>query len=185
MIEHIFTAAFAFVVTNLDDLVLGAFFFSGAKNRKQKAMLVLGKYAGMGILLIFSLLGAWGMGIFPGSWQRLLGFVPIFLALRAWLERKKEPSCEKTDFRGGGLEIMLLTLSCGGDNLGVYIPLLLGKSPAETGVMALTFMAMTGLFCFLSLLLLKIPGIRKTLETYQGILTPLVYLILGIYVLIG
>ena len=186
MIESIWTAASAFVVSNLDDLFLNTLFFAGAKSRKQKGKLLLGKYAGMGLLMLISLLGAKGMGNFPEEWQRLLGMVPVALAVRQWIRRKKDVSSEKKEVKGcGGIEIMLTTLSGGGDFVGVYVPLLLGKSAAQTASVVLVVLLMTGLFCILGRLLLKVRGFQKTLETYQGYLIPLIYLILGVSVLFG
>ena len=76
--SELFTAIVVFVSTNIDDLFLLAAFFADPRVRYRS--IVIGQYAGIGVLVVFSALVALLALAFPEGWVALLGIVPLYLA---------------------------------------------------------------------------------------------------------
>ena len=81
MMEVLAAAAAAFVSTNLDDIFILMLLFAQAEKRAAKGRIVAGQYLGLGALTAGSMLCALGLGRIPQIWLRLLGLVPMALAL--------------------------------------------------------------------------------------------------------
>lgn len=182
MTESLGTAAAAFVGTNLDDIFMLMLFFARCTVRRQKMHVVLGQYLGIGTLVLVSLLASAGLRVVPQEYLRLLGLLPIFLGIRAWMQRGGDGA----DVSGGNAwNVALVTIANGGDNLGVYIPLFTGFSAVQTVVCVTVFAGMTALWCFLGAKLAELPGLRRFLENYRSAIVPLVLTALGVYILLG
>lgn len=173
-------AAAAFIGTNLDDILVLMLLFAGAGTRVGRLKITLGQYLGLGVLTAVSMLCGLGLAKVPEQWLRLLGLVPIFLALRAWRGRDGE---EATQSACGVLSTAALTIANGGDNLGVYIPLFAGFSTGELAVTAAVFALLCGLWCLLGARLSAVPAVAQAITRHKGWLVPLVLLLLGLSIL--
>ena len=98
------TLVLAFAGTNIDDLFIDTFFFAQAETKKQIQAIVLGKYLGIGALVLFSVLGAYMLQEIPEGYIRFLGLVPMALGIREWMENRNEKEINE-DAEGAGTEV--------------------------------------------------------------------------------
>ncbi|MBU5483855.1 cadmium resistance transporter [Clostridium sp. MSJ-11] len=90
MISTLITAFVAFVSTNIDDIFILMLFFSQINNAMKIRHIVIGQYLGVGALITISIIGALGVSIIPYEYVGLLGLVPIYLGIKAYVDYKKE-----------------------------------------------------------------------------------------------
>lgn len=187
MIYTIVTAFMAFVATNIDDLFINMLLFMGSRDKKQGVAITTGKLMGTALLLALSLAGASGLQLIAGEHLWLLGFIPIALGIKELVFLKKgDNPADSQDIVSGHspVNIMLVTLASGADNIGVYIPLLAGCNRWQTAVTAAMFFAMTCLWCTLGKKLAHLPALKTTIEKYRPLLVPVVYIALGLYIIL-
>ena len=203
MLEVIISAIMSFIGTNIDDLFVDTIFFAGASGKKQDRSIVIGKYLGIGALVLVSLLGAFGLRLLPGKYIGLLGLVPMGLGIKAAIEYFKErKSVQEECFAGGNdtnkadeaphlqkhrsllWSVALVTIANGADNIGVYIPLFAGFRTAELLCALVVFAMSTGLWCLLADRLSRLPVIQNIIHRYKHILIPIVLIGLGLYILV-
>jgi cadmium resistance transport/sequestration family protein len=186
MIETLIIGITSFVGTNIDDLFLNALFFANAKTRREKCQVVLGKYVGMAALVAVSLLGAWGLQVLPAKVVRLAGLIPIMLGVKELAGNAKSGKTtgntkEKIDkkFRNTAL----ITIASGADNIGVYMPLFAGFDVWQMWIVLVVFFIMAGAWCYVGNLFTKLSGIQQFLDKHKGVLVPIVYIAIGVYIL--
>ena len=174
----------AFVSTNMDDLFINMLFFAQHNTKASVRSIVAGKYLGMGALTLISLLGAYGLQMLPGKWLSLLGLFPLALGVREMIRRSvPEDEMQPNDSRSLCLSMALITIANGADNIGVYLPLFAGFNPWQMGAAIAVFALMTGFWCLLSKRLTGMPVLQKLLAKYKPVLIPVVYILLGFYIL--
>jgi cadmium resistance protein CadD (predicted permease) len=114
----------SFTSTNIDDILVLMLFFSQVNSNVKKHNIVIGQYLGIGALTIISIIGALGVSIIPQKYVGLLGLVPIYLGIKAYVDHKKE-SIEDENFINASIATVCgVTIANGGDNIGIYIPFL-------------------------------------------------------------
>ena len=168
-----------FATTNLDDILLLSAFFADRALRVRNV--VIGQFAGIGVLTAASALAALLALAIPEGWIGLLGLAPCWLGIQRlhglWRSRQRGQS-EKTDdvlemeararqsTHAQWVAVAFVTMANGGDNLGVYIPLF-SRQLSWVPVYALVFAAMTAMWCALGYWLVHHPifgariGIRE------------------------
>lgn len=187
MLKTVLLSAMSYVGTNIDDILVDTLFFAATNSPKDTRRIVIGKYLGVGLLVVLSLLGAFGLQLLPERYLGLLGLVPLAMGIKAIADllRGDGEEAENTHIRGNlTLTVMLVTLANGGDNLGVYIPLFAGFSVGEAAVMLATFFCMVAAFCFLGKKIAELPPLRRFLTKHRKAVVPVVYLALGAYILL-
>ncbi|EKK20090.1 integral membrane protein [Fructilactobacillus florum 8D] len=165
-----------FVAVNLDFFVMLIFLL----HRQSLATVLIGYWLGLMTLLIISfvvgkVLSTW----LPEYLLGLLGFLPIYLALKP--DEPDQPSLEKA---APVLAVMLTYWSvCAGCNLAIFVPVLIGMSLPG-------FLATIGYFSILLViivLLLKLIEqqniIQSGLQRYGNVLMRVCYFTIGCYVL--
>lgn len=196
MVQTIITALAVFISTSIDYAVILTIIFSQARTRKSIGHVVGGMYLGTAFLVIVSLLAALVLHIIPNERViGLLGLVPLILGIRAAIKRGNEAEDEEKE-ESDILErlesrkatrlfwtIALITVASGGDNLGVYIPYFVTMTGSELAIMVVVFILATAGLCVLGYRLAKIPFVANTLEKYERIIVPIVYIALGIYIM--
>lgn len=190
MIETILLSAAAFAGTNMDDLVLNVLFFSRTDDRKARMQVTAGKYMGMGVLVLISLLGAWGFGQLPQKWLAAMGLVPMALGVRelidAFCKKANGTDPEKNvPMRHPALDAAFVTVANGADNIGVYVPLFASFVPWQLALSAVVFALLTGLWCWVGKIIAHVPALETALKKRRKIIVPAVYLTLGLYILLG
>ena len=187
------SAAGAFAVTNVDELVLLALFFGQAGSRRDRVIaVVVGQYLGLGIILGVSVLGAAGAGLLPGKVIAYLGLLPLFLGLAAawslWRgrhTREQEPEGGVRDAQAPTVwRVTALTVANSGDNVGVYIPLLAAAGAAGTAVYVVVFLVGTALWCAAGRYFATRPRIAEALARWGHLAMPVVLIATGVGILL-
>ena len=165
--------------------------FAQLSQNKQKWHIYAGQYLGTGLLVGASLVAAYVVNFVPEAWMvGLLGLIPIYLGIRFAIvgegEEEEEEIIERFEQSKANQlfwTVTLLTIASGGDNLGIYIPYFASLDWAQTLVALLVFAIGVIIFCELSRGLSSIPLISETIEKYKQIIVPLVFILLGLYIM--
>lgn len=191
LLQSIFSAIAVYISTSIDYLFILLIIFSQSHTKKGLRQIFLGQYLGTGILVAVSLFAAYVLNFIPQDWIiGLLGLIPIFLGIRVALvgeEEEEEEVVEKLESRGTNRffwTVALITIASGGDNLGIYIPYFASLSFSEIVTALIVFAISVAVLCYISYKLAKISFVSETLEKYERILVPIVFIGLGIYILI-
>jgi cadmium resistance transport/sequestration family protein len=190
------TGAIAFVATNIDDLFVLMLFFAQVDSSFKKSQIYLGQYLGFAGIVVCSLLGFFGGLVIAQEWIGLLGFLPIFLGLRAFLAPQADeiqnaalPNHGVTRFllqffKPKTLSVAIVTFANGGDNIATYIPLFASIDIQRLAVVLTVFFSLVAVWCAIANRLANHPAIAPVLEEYNRILVPIILIGLGIYILI-
>jgi cadmium resistance protein CadD (predicted permease) len=178
-----------FAVTNVDDIVLLALFFSqGAGHRGSTVRIVLGQYLGFAAILAVSIAAALGATLLPESVIPYLGLLPLALGLKAaWTAWRGGDDDGGEPARPGGpraLEVAAVTFANGGDNLGVYVPVFATSGPGGMSVYAAVFLVLVAVWCLAGRFFATRPVVAKALSRWGHVLLPLVLIGIGLVILI-
>lgn len=191
MTQTILSAIAVYISTSIDYLFILMIIFSQSYTRKGLFQIYGGQYIGTGILVVVSLFAAYVLNFIPQDWLiGLLGLIPIFLGVRIALLGESEEEgkvVEKLEQRGSTRLlwiVTLLTIASGGDNLGIYIPYFTSLSFSEILVILIIFFISTFLLCQISYKLVKISFVSETIEKYERIIVPVVFIGLGLYIML-
>jgi cadmium resistance protein CadD (predicted permease) len=178
-------AVVAFVSTNIDDLVLLIGFFANPAYRP--AHVVAGQFAGISGLIGLSLVGSLLALVIPTAYIGLIGFLPIAIGLRQLWRGGTDGSDDVIDHAKRASRIgtvMLVTLSNGGDNLSLYVPLFSIHTVGEIALFVALFLVMTALWCCAGYALVKNPLVSAPLQRWGHLALPYVMIALGAYILV-
>ncbi len=188
MIPVILTSILSFISTNIDDIFMLMLFFAQCHTLRAKIKVAVGQYIGIGVLIALSLLGAYGLQLLPQQYIGLLGLLPLALGAKAIIGNSPDEDSQETEgtttSAPGLLQVALVTIAGGGDNIGVYIPLFAGFRTAELIYALVVFGLSTGLWCLLADRLSRLPVIQNVIQRYKRILIPTVLIGLGMFILI-
>lgn len=190
--QTIISAIGVYISTSIDYLIILIILFAQLSQNKQKWHIYAGQYLGTGLLVGASLVAAYVVNFVPEAWMvGLLGLIPIYLGIRFAIvgdgeEEEEEEIIERLEQRKANQlfwTVTLLTIASGGDNLGIYIPYFASLDWSQTLVALLVFAIGIIIFCELSRVLSSIPLISETIEKYKRIIVPLVFILLGLYIM--
>ena len=180
MISTAIISAVAFIATNIDDIFMLTLLFSAGNMRKMN--IYIGHFLGIMIISIISCLGAYGLTALFEKYVFLLGLVPIFLGIKAIFDRDDG---EKSVISGGVLSVILLTVSSGGDNVGVYIPIFARMDAVHFITALVIFGTMSVMWCFIAQRLSALPALKHFIEKYKRVIVPVIFILLGIFIIFG
>lgn len=191
MLQSIFTAIAVYISTSIDYLFILLIIFSQSYTKKGVRQIYWGQYLGTGILVAVSLFAAYVLNFIPQDWViGLLGLIPIYLGVRVALvgeeEEEEDEVVEKLETRDTSRlfwTVALITIASGGDNLGIYIPYFTALSALEIVVALVVFAISIALLCYISYRLAKVSFVSETLEKYERIIVPVVFIGLGLYIM--
>ncbi len=181
-IGHIGLAAIAFALTNIDDLLILSFYF--ANDSVSKKSVVLGQYVGVFSLVIISLSGfVIGKFIDP-HWLRFLGFIPVVMGIKQLIALARSKEGDDTEIKSGKdfWSVALVTMANGGDNIGVYTPLLAKLNFDFLIVYLIVFAIMIAIWCVFAFYLVKHPTVKNTFKKYGHIALPVFLILLGLWI---
>lgn len=190
--QTIISAIGVYISTSIDYLIILIILFAQLSQNKQKWHIYAGQYLGTGLLVGASLVAAYVVNFAPEAWMvGLLGLIPIYLGIRFAIvgegeEEEEEEIIERLEQSKDNQlfwTVTLLTIASGGDNLGIYIPYFASLDWSQTLVALLVFAIGIIIFCELSRVLSSIPLISETIEKYERIIVPLVFIPLGLYIM--
>lgn len=192
LLQTVLSAILVFISTSIDYLFILLFIFSNSHFKSAISQVYIGQYLGTGVLVGFSILAAYVLNFIPqSSIVGLLGFIPIILGVRFVFSTEEELEEKEIDekLRRGNTKqliwaVTLLTIASGGDNLGIYIPYFTTLTWPELFLVLTIFIILIWVLCTLSLYLSKIPLIEKTIDKYERIIVPIVFIGLGIFILV-
>ncbi|MBW8142738.1 CadD family cadmium resistance transporter [Streptococcus pseudopneumoniae] len=190
--QTIISAIGVYISTSIDYLIILIILFAQLSQNKQKWHIYTGQYLGTGLLVGASLVAAYVVNFVPEEWMvGLLGLIPIYLGIRFAIvgedaEEEEEEIIERLEQSKANQlfwTVTLLTIASGGDNLGIYIPYFASLDWSQTLVALLVFVIGIIIFCEISRVLSSIPLIFETIEKYERIIVPLVFILLGLYIM--
>lgn len=190
--QTIISAIGVYISTSIDYLIILIILFAQLSKNKQKWHIYAGQYLGTGLLVGASLVAAYVVNFVPEAWMvGLLGLIPIYLGIRFAIvgegeEEEEEEIIERLEQSKANQlfwTVTLLTIASGGDNLGIYIPYFASLDRSQTLVALLVFVIGIIIFCEISRVLSSIPLIFETIEKYERIIVPLVFILLGLYIM--
>ncbi|WP_368974141.1 CadD family cadmium resistance transporter [Caldifermentibacillus hisashii] len=190
MLTTIVSAIVSYIATSIDYIVILVVLFAQVKNRKGGVRdIVLGQYLGFTVLIIISLLASFGIAFIPQQWIGLLGLIPIFIGLKVLFEKDEgdeedEEILESTNrFSNFILSVTVIMLAAGGDNIGVYIPYFTVLNTIELIVTIVIYYIAAAVLLYLCQRVSAVKGISETVEKYEKIIVPIVFLALGIMIM--
>jgi cadmium resistance transport/sequestration family protein len=209
VISAIVSGVFAFVATNIDDIVMLTLFFAQANNPAQPSSLrpwqiVVGQYLGFLVLIIAAIPGFVGGMLIPDPWIGLLGFLPIAIGIQQLIRPESDEaeiqlvsdvtnSAHKNSLRAKlaqllhpqTLQIAAVTIANGGDNIATYVPLFAASNLPSLLVILIIFGLMIAVWCAVANYLSQHSTVAPLLTRYSHWIVPIVLIGLGIYILIA
>ncbi len=187
MLATLAVSAIAFASTNVDDIfVLLGFFADPAFRTRQ---VVIGQYLGIGTLVAVSLVCALIARVIPPAYIGLLGLLPIGIGVKKLWEARRgtEDDAEESHPAAGAhkiLAVAAVTIANGGDNIGVYVPMLATRPLDERLVILAVFAVMTGLWCLVAHSLVNHRALGAPIRRYGHLLLPWVLIGVGLSILL-
>ncbi len=190
----------SFVSTNIDDIFLLIVFFSNVL-RYPSYQVVIGQYVGIGLLvtisIIFSLVSLVILSFLVG----LMGFVPIVIGIKKLIEKHNKEKLMRIDSNANSFKnknqnksstsllsfvsVAAVTVSNGGDNLGIYTPLFAVYNSIDQLIIFIAiFMIMTALWCSIGFYLVNHSFLANRIQYIGHIVLPFVLIGLGLYIII-
>jgi cadmium resistance protein CadD (predicted permease) len=188
MVAVVPAAALLFAGTNVDDMVvLGLLNVSRRTGGRPAAWQIwVGQYTGVAILVVVSLLGAWGLRLVPYRWVWLLGLVPLGLGLCRLIGavRARGLSTERAPVVPGGLTAVIgLTIANGADNLAAYVPAFRAIDGAALAVTLAVFAVGVAVWCAIGSWLVPHPRVTAAADRWGHWIVPAVFIALGGYLI--
>jgi cadmium resistance protein CadD (predicted permease) len=179
----------AFGATDIDDLFLLMMFFSSRIYPARQV--VIGQHLGIGALVSVSIIGSIIALVIPTYIIGLLGIIPIAIGIKELVDRKRDESISMQTVKRKNrsnlafLTVASVTISNGGDNIGVYVPLFSKYSTVgQITMVAAIFIAMTAVWCIIAYYLVNHPLLASRVRRIGSIIMPFALIGLGMYILI-
>ena len=166
----------AFVSTNIDDLFLLVGFFSD--RAFPRGLVFAGQILGMATIVAISLTAAWAALAISPARTGLLGLAPIVIGIGKLLRLGKADDEQQTA-AVGVLQVATVTIVNGGDNIAAYTPIFATQGSRELSATIAIFGALTLLWCFAALGLVRHTALGKPLRRYGHVLLPFILIGLG------
>jgi cadmium resistance protein CadD (predicted permease) len=178
-----------FASTNVDDVFVLVGFFSDKRFRTRDT--VLGQYVGITTLFSAGVAASLLSLVIPRAYIGLLGVIPILIGGKKLFELYQQRGrTEETpghhfgaDRKGRVATVALVTLANGGDNIGIYTPSFAIRSAHEIIVIAVVFVVMTALWCFVAHAIVNHPKLGSPIRRYGHRVTLFVLVGLGVLIL--
>jgi cadmium resistance transport/sequestration family protein len=187
MLQNIVTSFLAFASTNIDDLFILMLLYGS--HQYKPSHIITGQYLGISTLVIIALAASFIGAFIDTRYIGLLGLFPVYLGLKQVYElitKQAEESGDQVNLPGKGSDIIAiatLTIANGGDNIGIYVPLLTTLSYIEKIGLVVVFIIMVFVWCQAAKYLAAHPLMAKTLNKYAHVIMPIVLLLLGILII--
>jgi cadmium resistance protein CadD (predicted permease) len=166
----------AFISTNVDDLLLLVGFFSDQSFSRSR--IFVGQILGMAVIVAISLAGASAALVISPQRVGLLGVAPIVIGIRKLLQLRKTEE-EEQPTAAGILQVAAVTIVNGGDNIAAYTPIFATQGAREMTATVAIFAALTVLWCFAALWLVRHTAWGKPLRRYGHLVLPFILIGLG------
>ena len=170
----------AFVSTNIDDLFLLVGFFSDRSFAR--GHIFAGQIFGMAAIVAISLAAASVALAISAAHVGLLGLAPILIGIGKLLRVAKVDEDEQPA-AVGVLQVATVTIVNGGDNIAAYTPIFATQGSREMSATIAIFAALTLVWCFAALGLVRHTALGKPLRRYGHVILPFILIGLGLLIL--
>jgi cadmium resistance protein CadD (predicted permease) len=175
-----------FASTNIDDVFVLLSFFANRTFRARQ--IVVGQYLGIGVLVFGSILASLISLALAPAHVGLLGMLPVAMGLKKlfdlqWARRNDRIGSHGNAGLGNVLSVAGVTISNGGDNIGVYTPVFATRSVPEIVLIVLVFAALVAVWLVFSHWLVTHPALGAPIRLYGHIAAPLILIALGLFIL--
>lgn len=188
-----------FAVTNIDHLMLLTLWFVHGHQRPGTTLRICaGQYLGFSAILaatvILNLISGF---VIPEAQLHLLGLIPLILGVKAGigeiLERRESNDSRDAQSAESKLEgkpvsvgaVALVTIANGGDEIGVYLPVLALSAWWQVAMFCAVFLVLAGALLALAWFITGRLGLAEVLERFEAVLFPSVLILLGVLILAG
>ena len=190
-----------FVSTNIDDIFLLIIFFSNVL-RYPSYQIVIGQYVGISLLVTISIIFSLVSLVIPSFLVGLMDFVPIIIGIKKLIEKHNKEKLIRIDSTNTNsfkninqnksstsllsfVSVAAVTISNGGDNLGIYTPLFAVYNSIDNIIIFVAiFMIMTALWCSIGFYLVNHSFLANRIQRIGHIILPFVLIGLGLYIII-
>ena len=185
--------------TNIDDIFLLIVFFSNVL-RYPPYQVIIGQYVGIGLLVTISMIFSLVSFVIPSFLIGLMGFVPIVIGIKKLLEKHNKEKLMRIDSNSNSFKnknqnkstsllsfvsVAAVTVSNGGDNLGIYTPIFAVYNSIDQLIIFIAiFMIMTALWCSIGFYLVNHSFLANRIQYIGHIVLPFVLIGLGLYIII-
>ncbi|MCT4396843.1 cadmium resistance transporter [Periweissella beninensis] len=139
----------------------------------------------LGMIIVFSISAFAGQIIqsFIPEWSiGLLGLIPIYMGFKG--EDDDENNNDQHKSNKGVMAVLLIYLvSCGADNIAVYVPVLATMTVTSILITVLYFIILTAISLTLAYSFGQIPIIKNLFERFGEPLSRIIYILIGIFVM--
>lgn len=178
LLVTIVTAVAAFAGTMVDNFVaFAAQLAVTAPARHRRA--IVGQATGIAALVLIALVVGDVLSGVPRSATALFALAPWWLAAHAWRHRVDPP--HRAPARGG-VATFAVTIALGGDNLGVWIPLLRLDGTVRDLVAVAVFALCEALFLAVVSAIARHPRVITLGARWASLALPIVYVALGVLI---
>jgi cadmium resistance protein CadD (predicted permease) len=198
-------AILAFIATNLDNIIILQLFLSQANSGIKRRHVIVGQYISFIIIILVSLPGYFGSLVLKPTWIGVLGLLPIMMGIKQ-LFGDRDRSHQSLDaaklnitptgsrqaflafFRSiispQTYKVAAIILANSVDSFGVYLPLFASTNLASLIAILIILLLLTGVLCWLALLLNSHPKIAQISNDYGAQLVPFLLIGLGLFILL-
>lgn len=180
----------AFISTNIDYLLILIIIFAKYKNKHDDKLIFIGELLGSGTLIVVSLIVAFWLKMIPEEWiLGFLGIIPIVMGIKMYFGDENEGNEVREKLgkpqRSIILSVIMITIAtCGPDNLAIYVPFFTTLNAGDIPIVLGLFFIFLCMITWLSKMITNLPKIQVFFERFGDLITLLVYVFLGIYILL-
>lgn len=180
----------AFISTNIDYLLILIIIFAKYKNKHDDKLIFIGELLGSGTLIVVSLIVAFWLKMIPEEWiLGFLGIIPIVMGIKMYFGDEDEGNEVREKLgkpqRSIILSVIMITIAtCGPDNLAIYVPFFTTLNAGDIPIVLGLFFIFLCMITWLSKMITNLPKIQVFFERFGNLITLLVYVFLGIYILL-
>lgn len=192
ILGFVLISALAFIIANIDDLLLLVMFFAQPQYRFRH--ILAGQALGVTALFAISSTSYFTKQVIPYSWLKFICVIPIFLGIKilvnmyqnwqtsgTWLTPNKDRITVWSTSQVASVAI--LSIAKGSDNVGIYLPLLAGCNAPRVVIAGLVFLLMMTIWCLLAFYLVKKNTLGRKFITYAQLALPFFLILVGLLVL--
>lgn len=203
MLGTIFTAMAVAFATTFDDNLYLTMFFGRTTRHFRPRHVVIGEFVGFTCLVTISMVGFFGGLVISEKWIGLLGLLPVLIGINNLINPEEDEGTVQTvsagflpltQFRRSHslidtlrdpqtYRVSAVTISNGGNNVGIYIPLFASSTLPTLGVTLLVCYCAIGLWCFVSYNLTRQPAVTFVMTRYASKVFPFVLIWLGLSII--
>ena len=175
----------AFIASNIDDTFILILLF--ATRGLLARHIIVGQFAGIALLVTISSFAALLALAVPALILGFMGLVPIVIGIKRLLESRESVESKEINRTKylSILSVMAITVSNGGDDIGVFTPLFAKYNAiAEFSFLILLLLVMTGVWCMVTYYFFRHPLIASRINTLSKTVTPIALILVGVYVIL-